>query len=875
MKHYRYLSLLLAVVLTFTTLVLPFEASAVDLSGTSLNTHQKYFFRVLGSLARADYYEKDILASVTLAQSIYEGGWGRYSLPIGGNNLFGIKAYNTWSGKVYDQKSHTLYNSYSDFLIDMGQSYINSVSAWRAHDSWADSVGVHSALFINESKYAAVVGEKDYKTMAKAIVAVGYCSDNGYAETVIDLIEQYGMTEYDDLTPDADGVVAITCPNERVWLDKGETYTVSLAVYPSNKTPSAITWKSDDESVATVDENGVVTAKAHGMTLVTATLANGREACCIVYVDCNATVIDKDVYVYTAPASTTNNGKIYRGYALKVTSDTVYSDASGNKMLAVKGYNNKGTLVSGYALAENIYRQDRKVSKISLVKDNLTLKVNDKYTVRAVVAPADAYDTSLTWVSSDPSVAAVDNNGVITAKKLGTAVINASAAGGKSVNISVTVASGYREYPAIVSAYEEVNVRSEANSSSSRVGKIPFLSSVTVVGEPVDNWVKIKGSTASGTVITGYADSAYIRILKDGNTLEYGIAPESTSIYASASTSSVKYGTLAVDSEYAVLEKLSDNWCYIVGLKSSGSGVYGYAQISSSGSVVTPPVSVTGSAWYGRTTSNLYVRSGAGSSNSIVGQFSNGTDVIISGEENGWYKVTGTSNEGVQISGYSSSAYIITLYSGVTTSRLNLRDSDSTSGNVVKVLESGTSLVIVGEKLESGWYSVEVDGVSGYCSGDYVTLNGKLSAELPDVPDVPDNKFEIINSDYTVSNSVLSGVAPDTTALDFLAGFNGEVSVVDVNGNELDPSSRVGTGCVLRAKVDDVVTDIAAIVIKGDTNGDGMLNVFDALAVKRAFLGAAELSGYYFEAASVSGKETLSIFDYVMIKRAALGNYDF
>lgn len=863
--------------MTFTALVFPLEASAVDLSGTSLNTHQKYFFRVLGSLSRADYYEKDILASVTLAQSIYEGGWGRYSLPIGGNNLFGIKAYSTWSGKVYDQKSHTLYNSYSDLLIDMGQSYINSVSAWRAHDSWAESVGVHSSLFINESKYAAVVGEKDYKVMAHAIVDAGYCNDDGYADTVIALIEQYGMTEYDDLTPDEDGVVAITSPEERVYLEIGDTYTVALAVYPSDKTPSSVTWKSDDESVATVDENGVVTAKAHGMTLVSATLANGREACCIVYVDCNATVIDKDVNVYASPTSTSANGKIYRGYALKVTSDNVYTDASGNKMLAVMGYNNKGALVSGYVLAENVYRQDRNVSKISFVKNDLTLKVNDKYTVRTVVAPADANDTSLTWVSSDSSVASVEN-GVITAKKLGNAIINVSAVGGKSVNISVTVASSYREYPAVVSAYEEVNVRAEANASSTRVGKIPFLSSVTVIGEPVDNWVKIKGATANGTVITGYADSAYIRIIKDGNTLEYGTAPENTTVYASASTASVKYGTLETESEYAVLEKLSNNWYYIVGRKSSGSGVYGYAQITSSGSTVVPPVTGTSDAWYGRTTSNLYVRKGAGSSYDSVGQFANGTDVIISGEENGWYKVTGTSNTGVQISGYSSSQYIITLYSGVTTSRLNLRDSDSTSGNVVKVIESGVELVIVGEKLESGWYAVEVNGVSGYCSGDYVTVNGKLPAEssnVPDVPVVPEEKFEIINSEYTVSDMILSGVAPDTTAVSFLSGFKGEVSVVDVDGNALSDSARIGTGCVLRAKVDGVVTDIAAIVVKGDTNGDGTVNIFDALAVKRAFLGSGDLSGYYLQAASVSGKEKLTVFDYVMIKRAALGYYEF
>jgi len=350
LKRSKILSFLLASVMLLTAFVIPAsKASAeIDLSEFNLSTHQKYYLRLLGSLARADYYEHDILASVTLSQAIYEGGWGRYSLPVGGNNLFGIKAYHTWDGQVYDPQEHMLYDSYQDFVTTKGQSYVNKYSAWRAHENWAESVDVHSSLFLNESQYAAVIGEKNYKTMVRAIVDGGYCTDNGYAETVIKLIEQYGLTHYDDITPDEDGVVAITARKERAYLDIGDSYTIPLTVYPQEAVPSSIKWESDTPNVATVDENGNVTAIAHGTAFITATLENGREACCIVYVDCNATIIDDDVFVYASPTSSTHYDRIYRGNPVKVLTDAIYVNSNGEDVLAVKGYNRKNVLVTGY-----------------------------------------------------------------------------------------------------------------------------------------------------------------------------------------------------------------------------------------------------------------------------------------------------------------------------------------------------------------------------------------------------------------------------------------------------------------------------------------------------------------------------------------------
>ncbi len=855
---------------------LPFSVNAaIDLSEHNLTTGQKYFLRVIGSLSRADYYKTDVLGSITLAQAIYEGGWGRYSLPVGGNNLFGIKAYSTWGGMVYDQKTSILYSSYEDYLFTEGQGHINTYSAWRAHKNWAESVAVHSSLFLNESKYSKVVGEKDYKVAAKEIVDAGYCDDYGYVDTVIKLIEQYGLTEYDDLTPDEDGVVAVVTDPERKLLEIGESYTVPLTFYPETAVSSSVTWASDNESVATVDENGTVTALAHGTTLITATLANGREACCIVYVDCNATVIDKDATVYTSPsASASDNGKIYRGCTVKVTDETVYTDANGTKFYKISGYNSKNVLVSGYVLAEYVYLNKRNVSSIAVVKDSITLKKDDVYTLKTAVAPADAVDTAISWESDNSEIAIVEN-GVITAKGLGTAVITAKAEGGYERKITVTVANEYNEYSAIVSAYETITVRTEPNSEASRAGKLDFLTKVTVIGEPEGLWYKIKGTEADGDVITGYANSAYIQIYDEAHAPSFGTAPEGVTVYSEADTASISYGTLASGKAYALLyEDKESGWSYIIGVKTTDEAVHGYAKLDNSGNTENPPpdedIVPTGS-FYARTTSELNVRSGAGGSYSSVGTFAKGEQIIITGEqENGWYPVMGTDKDGKEIVGYSSAEYVVVLYSAIVdATTLNVR-AEPVSGAVVGQFKNKTEIIVVGEA-ENGWYAVEsLDGETvGYSSADYIDIIGRLAVSGSE----PENKFEIIDKSLSISNGVLYGVKLDTTALTLLGSFKGEVTITDKSGNALADDALVGTGCRIVVTTDGVSEELAEVLVMGDVDGDGTITQYDYVFVKRHFFKTYTLEGVYLESALVSGEEELNVIDYVLIKRHFFGTY--
>ena len=85
-------------------------------------------------------------------------------------------------------------------------------------------------------------------------------------------------------------VWTVTMPVSGVALDKtsaelqvGKTLTLTATVTPDNATDKAVAWTSSNDAVATVDANGIVTAKAEGTATITAT-AGGKTVTCTVTV---------------------------------------------------------------------------------------------------------------------------------------------------------------------------------------------------------------------------------------------------------------------------------------------------------------------------------------------------------------------------------------------------------------------------------------------------------------------------------------------------------------------------------------------------------------------------------------------------------------
>lgn len=79
-------------------------------------------------------------------------------------------------------------------------------------------------------------------------------------------------------------VSGITLSQNTATLTEGKTLTLTVAVSPDNATDKTVTWTSSNTTVATVDNNGKVTAKVAGTATITAT-AGGYSATCVVTVE--------------------------------------------------------------------------------------------------------------------------------------------------------------------------------------------------------------------------------------------------------------------------------------------------------------------------------------------------------------------------------------------------------------------------------------------------------------------------------------------------------------------------------------------------------------------------------------------------------------
>ena len=77
---------------------------------------------------------------------------------------------------------------------------------------------------------------------------------------------------------------SVELDHSRLTLKAGETAYLKATVKPDNAADKTVTWESDNKSIATVDENGKITAVSAGAATITAKTANGKTATCKVTV---------------------------------------------------------------------------------------------------------------------------------------------------------------------------------------------------------------------------------------------------------------------------------------------------------------------------------------------------------------------------------------------------------------------------------------------------------------------------------------------------------------------------------------------------------------------------------------------------------------
>ena len=187
----------------------------------------------------------------------------------------------------------------------------------------------------------------------------------------------------------------------------------------------------DDEPGIDPDDDKDIAVTAVSLNKTSLTLEVGESYTLVVTVSpSNAT--DKSI-----TWSSTNSS------VASVSGGKVTTKSEGTTTITAEAHNGKTatcTVIVNEPVPEVV-----EVTSVSLNKTSLTLEIGESETLTATVLPSNATDKSVTWTSSDQSVATVAN-GKITAIGSGTATITATTSNGKTATCTVTVTNPYADF---------------------------------------------------------------------------------------------------------------------------------------------------------------------------------------------------------------------------------------------------------------------------------------------------------------------------------------------------------------------------------------------------------------------------------------------
>jgi uncharacterized protein YjdB len=217
----------------------------------------------------------------------------------------------------------------------------------------------------------------------------------------------------------------VEAPDSIELVTNGEnSKALGAKMTPEDATEVKLAYESSNESVATVDENGVVTAVADGECVIT-------------------------TYVTADIPATAENAEAKPVVDEVASSEAEVADSAADSEVPDDAASSepKDTTDSSFGVVPDSLSAETKVTvttnveQIVLNKTEGVLTVGNSVTVTATVTPDNATNTTVNWTSSDEKVATVDSNGKVTAVAAGNATITATSEsdGDVSADYALTV----------------------------------------------------------------------------------------------------------------------------------------------------------------------------------------------------------------------------------------------------------------------------------------------------------------------------------------------------------------------------------------------------------------------------------------------------
>ena len=272
-------------------------------------------------------------------------------------------------------------------------------------------------------------------------------------------------------------------------LETGLTKKINASVYPTGAY-DALSWTSSNPKVAQVSSNGTITAVASGSAVITAKTANGKTA--------SVNVLVKTPTVKLSAISKT----MYRGETTKLTATSsnkkpVSWTSSDPTIASVDSNGTIKTLKNGTVKISASANGGKATCTIT-VKEPIQISATTSSIYRGkttTLKAIPAYSTTITWMSSNPLIATVSSNGVVTGKKAGTVTITAKAFG-KSVAKTIKVVEPSLKVTGSTSLYRGKTTTLKATTSYST--KVTWTSSKPSIATVSSNGVVT--SKKAGTV---------------------------------------------------------------------------------------------------------------------------------------------------------------------------------------------------------------------------------------------------------------------------------------------------------------------------------------------------------------------------------------
>lgn len=326
--------------------------------------------------------------------------------------------------------------------------------------------------------------------------------------------------------------------SDDLTLKVGETKTIKVNVTPATSTDK-LSWSSSNPKVASVDGSGKITAVKPGETVVSVTTESGKSASIKVTVVqlAESVVIDKNAL------GITGNNLDMRVGDVKTIQVTVLPETTTDKSVtftsskpAVASVDQNGTLkalslgtttitvkaASGVSTTLNITVVPTPAASIKLNKTEATLKATETVQLTATIAPETTTDKTVTWTTSDASVATVSETGLVTAVKVGTATITATAASGVKAECAITVA----ETPAGQVTIDFAAMGIDGDALEMRVGE---TKGIKVTVSPA--------TTTDKTVTYESANSAIATVDAEGNVTAVAVGETTIKVTAKSGVS--------------------------------------------------------------------------------------------------------------------------------------------------------------------------------------------------------------------------------------------------------------------------------------------------------------------------------------------------